>query len=104
MKPLFSNQYQIKQNITIVKNNSLIQEDQKVSEIFNDFFQHAAQNLGIQKNMDILNKDITISDDPIEAIIRKFDKHPSILMINKMVNVGFRLNSLKPLLIWLKMN
>ena len=55
---------------------------------FNNFFEHAVDNLGIQEYQSDHNIDIKyISDDPIDYAIVKYKNCPSIIMINE--NVSF---------------
>ena len=55
---------------------------------FNNFFEHAVDNLGIQEYQSDHNIDIKyISDDPIDYAIVKYKNRPSIIMINE--NVSF---------------
>ena len=90
IKPCFSNHYQKKAKITLVNDNNIIEKDQEVAEVFNDFFKHAVDNLDIQENQDILSSNIGATDCPIESIIKKYQYHPSILMINDKVKINER--------------
>ena len=90
IKPLFTNQNQIKQKITIVKGDNIIHDDKKIAQTFNDFFKDAVYNLDLQKNVDILNSMEADTDCPIDIIINKFKYHPSILLINENVQVNRR--------------
>ena len=90
IKPLFTNQCQIKPNITLVRGNTIIQEDKDVAETFNGFFKTAVEKLEIPVNKDLLNNNEGDGDDTVDTIINKFYHHPSILMINEKVNVTKR--------------
>ena len=90
IRPCFSNHYQSKTKITIVNGNDIIEKDQEVAEEFNDFFKHAVDKLDIQGNQDIINRNIEDTDCPIESIIKKYQYHPSILMINDKVKIQER--------------
>ena len=73
-------------NITLIENNIIVSEDEKVAEIFNSFFSNAVKNLNIDYyehfSFDeyFLCKD-TENEDPILRAIEKYEKHPSILNI-----------------------
>ena len=88
IKPLFTNQWRTKQNITL--GNNIIQKDIDVAETFNGFFKTAVENLEIQVNKDLLNTVNGEQCDTIDAILHKFNHHPSILMINEKIAVTKR--------------
>ena len=73
-------------NITLIENNIIVSEDEKVAEVFNSFFSNAVKNLNIDYyehfSFDeyFLCKD-TENEDPILKAIEKYEKHPSILKI-----------------------
>ena len=73
-------------NITLIENNIIVSEDEKVAEVFNSFFSNAVKNLNIDHyehfSFDeyFLCKD-TENEDPIFRAIEKYEKHPSILKI-----------------------
>ena len=60
--------------------------DNKInSEIMNEYFVNITQNMGIPK---FNEETLTPSDesiDPVDEIIYKFSKHPSIIKINNIV-------------------
>ena len=65
-------------------------EDAKVAEIFNSYFGNAVKNLNIQP-FESTEENIGFTDDPIQGIIKKYERHPSILKIKSYVsdNVSF---------------
>ena len=72
--------------ISLVHNDNVISDDQELADTFNNFFEHAVDNLGIQEYQSDHNIDInSISDDPIDYAIAKYKNHPSIIMINENV-------------------
>ena len=74
--------------ISLVHNDNVISDDQELADTFNNFFEHAVDNLGIQEYQSDHNIDInSISDYPIDYAIAKYKNHPSIIMINE--NVSF---------------
>lgn len=84
VKPLFNEQAVSSDTITLIEDNVVISEDSKVSEIFRDFFGNAVSSLNIipyESN----ESNITLLDDPIFNIIRKYKDHPSILKIKEVI-------------------
>ena len=59
----------------------IISDDKTVSEVFNDFFVNIVSNLDIKSELDFETTFIK-SNDPVADSIRKFQTHPSIVMIN----------------------
>ena len=55
------------------------------TKYFNNFFVNIVPNLGIEIDQQHLNIVSNISD-PVEKAIKKYQKHPSISIINKMVS------------------
>ena len=88
MKPFLSDKCTYASKISLVHNDNVISDDQELADIFNNFFEQAVDNLGIQEYQSDHNIDInSISDDPIDYAIAKYKNHPSIIMINE--NVSF---------------
>ena len=67
------------------ENDLLIRIESKKANIFNTFFVNIVPNLGIEIDQQYLSNVSNISD-PFEKAIRKYQKHPSISIINKMVS------------------
>ena len=55
------------------------------SKFFNTFFANTVPNLGIKIDQQYLSNVSNIFD-PVEKAIKKYQKHPSISIINKMVS------------------
>ena len=85
VKPLFSNKVRSNDYITFNENDLLIRNEYKIANIFNTFFVNIVPNLGIEINQQYLSNVSNISD-PVEKAIKKYQKHPSISIINKMVS------------------
>ena len=85
VKPLFSNKVRSNDYITLNKNNLLIKNEYKIANNFNIFFVNIVPNLGIENDQQYLSNVSNISD-PVEKAIMKYQKHPSISIINKMVS------------------
>ena len=80
VKPLFSEKVFSEETITLVDKNVIYEEDNKVSEMFNDFFSSVVRNLNIAINCNLLNK-TEDETDLISRIIKKYESHPSISKI-----------------------
>ena len=88
MKPFLTEKCTYASKISLVHNDNVISDDQELADTFNNFFEHAVDNLGIQEYQSDHNIDRnSISDDPIDYAITKYKNHPSIIMINE--NVSF---------------
>ena len=70
------------ENIVLSKNGVLIKDEEKVANIFNNFFVNIVPNLGIKTQHEFLNTTDN-SQDPIENAIWKYENHPSIILIKK---------------------
>ena len=88
MKPFLSEKVTTTRNITLVENNSIISDNDKLAESFNKFFKEAVDNLDISENSDIINEEYREIEDPVESSIIKFKFHPSILQIKRTINVN----------------
>ena len=85
VKPLYSNKVRSNDYITLNENDLLIRNEYKIANIFNTFFVNIVPNLGIEIDQQYLSNVSNISD-PVEKAIKKYQKHPSISIINKMVS------------------
>ena len=74
---LFSDKAPKNQNITLLKNNCIISEDEEVAATLNHFFEHAIDSLDISENEQLLT-DTGELINPVEISIKKFEKHPSV--------------------------
>ena len=67
MKPFLSQKWTYVSKISLIHNDIDISDDQKLEDTFNNFFEQAVDNLGIQEYQSDHNIDINyISDDPID--------------------------------------
>ena len=84
IKPFFSDKGTFRKTISLIENDNIISVDEKVANIFNDYFSNAVKNIQIKKfntepvPLDILNI--------IDSILIKYNNHPSILKIKDNVN------------------
>ena len=86
IKPLFSDkQHDIKRNIVIVENNSVISDNKEVAEKFNTFFIEAVDSLNIEpfNSPNYNNSDLECDHDNIDIIINRYKTHPSIQAIKE---------------------
>ena len=81
VKPFFSNKGDRGSNIQLVKDNELLQDDQKIADELNTFFKNAVSNLNINENTYIINYNSGNLSDPVDKAICKYKFHPSILLI-----------------------
>ena len=84
VKPLFNEQAVSTDAITLIEDNIMVNDDAKVSEIFNEFFGNAVKSMNIPPYVSSPENRI-LSDDPIQNIIGKYKDHPSILKISELI-------------------
>ena len=64
-----------------------MQNDSKITEKLNEFFNNAVSTLDITENSFIINEVYKNIFDPVQRPIVKFESHPSISLIkNKITN------------------
>ena len=67
----------VSNNIALSDNKEMHVDSSKMSQLFNDFFSNAVQNLNIDESN---NTNVNINEnDPILRAIYKYEQHPSIL-------------------------
>ena len=87
IKPLYSDIGSLRSQIKLIENDKLIQNDNKVAETLNTFLKNAVSTLDINENSYIVNNESSTILDPVEKAIKKYEIHPSILLIkNKIGN------------------
>ena len=85
VKPLFSRKGSYNANIKLSEKDEIIQNDEKVAETLNSFFENVVSSLKLSKNsFVIINKHKNIRD-PIEKIIANYQIYPSILIIKNKI-------------------
>ena len=83
MKPFLSEKCTYESKISLVYNDNIISDVQELEDTFNNFFEHAVNNLGIQECQSDHNIDIdSISDGRIDYAIAKYRNHPSVITEN----------------------
>ena len=77
----------VRSNVHIVlsKNDRLIRNEYNIANTCNNFFINVVPNLGIKANLQHICNISNISD-PVEKAIKKYQKHPSISIIKKVIS------------------
>ena len=70
--------------ITLIENEAIISDDQKVAETLSKFFVKAVDKLDIKEFKKISNIDGL--SDPVEIAIEKYENHPNIVAITEKFN------------------
>ena len=83
----FSEKKKNSNKITLVDNNdTIVSDDQSISEELNTFFKNATKSLNIQQNSYITDQSNEIEDQVKKAIF-KYKNHPSIILIKNKATV-----------------
>ena len=79
VKPLFSKKAEnnVKQKILLLEDNDICNEDSKIADIFNNYFNRITDNL----NIPCIPSIVTLQSDPVHAAIERYASHPSIITI-----------------------
>ena len=77
----FSNKGDRGSNIQLVKDNELLQDDQKIADELNTFFNNAVTNLYINDNTYIINHNSGNLSRPVDKAICKYKFHTRIVLI-----------------------
>ena len=88
VKPFLSNKGDVHKQITLIDGEKSISKDEGVANTLSNYFENAAKSLEIIENKEILRSIIGI-DDPIDIAIKKYETHPSILLIKQKVALHF---------------
>ena len=88
VKPLSSNKVKAKTSIKLIENDETIDNEIKISKIFNEYFVNTVKNLGILTEMESATfTENNLSE--VETALKKYRNHPSITVITKkMKNLG----------------
>lgn len=87
VKPLFPNKEYGSQPITLVVDDDIICKEEDVAETFNRFFKNSIANLDISANR-ILQNVVCGLKDPADIAFKKFENHPSVMDIRKVVDTN----------------
>ena len=82
IKPLFSEKNNPGGKITLIENGTIISEDIKVANTFNDYFTNVVKTLNIQES--ITEDEV---EDSIEDCISRYENHESIIRIKQNINI-----------------
>ena len=86
IKPLFSNKHVSQKNIVIVERNAITSKNDEVADKLNKFFIKAVENLEIE--LFAPNDVNNARTENLEVIIKRYERHPSILKLQEIVNTG----------------
>ena len=94
LKPFLTDKVKTKSKITLIEkkykdsstepSEEIISDEEKVAEIFNNFFINIVPNLKIPNNHNC-DMDFQKTDDPVLNAINKYRYHSSIVMINSKI-------------------
>ena len=84
VKPLFMEKNVKSNKITLVEDNSILENNDKIAETSNNFFISAVLNLNIPPFVDT-SVEIDHIEDPILRIIEQYKNHPSVVAIYKKI-------------------
>ena len=79
--PLFSNKDTYNSNMKLTERDEIIQNDEKVGETWNDFFENAISSFKLNENSFVINDEHKNIQDSIEKIIVEYQFYASILII-----------------------
>ena len=82
VKPLFTEKSAKSNKITLVEDNSILKNDDKIAETFNNFCASAVSNMNIPPFVDP-SVEIDHIEDPILRIIEQYKNHPSAVTVNE---------------------
>ena len=87
IKPFLSDKGISNTNITLIEDNRIISNDLEVTNTLSIYFENVVSLLEIPQICDYIVNNEGISD-PINAIIMKYSKHPSIIKINECIEMS----------------
>ena len=83
MKPLFNDKSSSNQVNNLLIDGKIVNKDDEIAQNLNNYFANAVKSLDIKENRYLLTENNI--DDPINAAIKKFAVHPSILKIKQKI-------------------
>lgn len=88
IRPFFSDKQKDYQRVfVLIENDELTSNDKEVAENFNNYFIDVIENLNIEPYIDEAETEILSCTD-IEAIINKYQNHPSVIKIKEHVYIS----------------
>ena len=83
MKPLFNDKSSSNQVNNLLIDGKIVNKNDEIAQNLNNYFANVVKSLDIKENRYLLTENNI--DDPIDAVIKKFALHPSILKIKEKV-------------------
>ena len=88
VRPLFSDkQKSVQKEFILIENDEVITNEYEVAEKMNNFFIDTIENLDIESYA-VYNESETNHSNLAEHIVKKYERHPSILKIKEYVNLN----------------
>ena len=88
IQPFFSEKRKISNKITLVDDNdTIVSDDQSISEELNISFKNATKSLNIRQNSYLTDESNEIEDQVKKAIF-KYKNHPSIILIKNKITIS----------------
>ena len=84
VKPFLTNKGDFHKQITLIEGDQIISKDVEIAEKLSKYFENAVKSLDIFECRDTLTP-VDGLKDPIDIAIKKYENHPSILVINEKV-------------------
>ena len=85
VKPLFSDKSSSKCKVVLIENNEIVNDDEKVAEMFNIFFANVVKQMDIYNDVRLpLNNGANFS---LNTILEAYSDHPSILKIKEIFQI-----------------
>lgn len=78
-----------------IESDGILNDNKKIVEELNNFFQNAVSNLNIQEYSFIQGKYYHKLLDPVRRAIDKYKHHPNVLLIQSEISNGYKI-SLSP--------
>ena len=92
IKPFFSDKGSTREKYTLIEEEEILDDGQKISTVFNDFFSSIVSNLNVPQYED-QNVNLDNIDDPLEIRKEKYKNYPSIVAIlDKKFDKSFPFN------------
>ena len=88
MTPFISSKAPSLSRITLIENEAIISDGQRLAETLSKFFAKAIVKLDIKEFKNISNIDGL--SDPLENAIKKYENHPGIIAITEKFNFTVR--------------
>ena len=86
IKPFITNKNGLSNNsITLINNNSIVTDEKILTSIFNDHYINIVEKTTGVKPFSLNNEHFKNKDEIILNIVKKYEKHQSILEINKKI-------------------